>query len=202
MRVDLFDPVDIILLTWTGLRIVAVHIAEDTVADADIFVGVDAQSGEDGFTFFRFEDLFGTVDPARAQPFGVSGVEQIAHDERAIFLPGHGGGAVGQDHEHHGSAIEGVVVGTHHGGVEAAHLIAHLTVGDGDDDRCLAVHARRSVGARLADLFDDLLGRNLVGVAADATTRQQVLHGRIHSRFVCSFLIALVIGTLRGLVAA
>ena len=60
----LFNPVDIILLARTSFRIVAFHIAKDAVADAHVFVGINAQFGEDGLTFGRFKLFFRTVDPA------------------------------------------------------------------------------------------------------------------------------------------
>ena len=45
------------------------------------------------------------------------------------------------------------------------------------------VHACGGVGASLTDFFDDFARRHLVGVAADAATRQQVLHCGILGRF-------------------
>ena len=61
---DLFDPVNIILLARTGFGIVALHIAEDAVADTYILVGVDAKFGEDGLAFFGLKDFLGAVNPA------------------------------------------------------------------------------------------------------------------------------------------
>jgi len=192
MRVDdLFNPIDVILLARLGFGIVAVHIAEDAVADADVLVGVDAKFGEDGFAFFRLKDFLGAVDPAGAEAFGVGGVEQVAHDKRTVFFPGEGSRGVGQNNENDGCTIERihVVVGTKDGTIKFAQPIAHFAVGDGNDDGGLLVHARGGVSACLADFFNDLARRNFVGVAADAATRQQVLHGGVHGGFVFVFFL-------------
>ena len=61
---DLFNPVDIILLARTGFRIVALHIAEDAVPDTDIFVGIDSKFGKEGLAFFGLKDFLGAVNPA------------------------------------------------------------------------------------------------------------------------------------------
>ena len=65
MRVDdLFNPIDVILLARFGFGIVAVHVAEDAVAYADILGVVDAELTQDGLAFFGLENFLGAVDPA------------------------------------------------------------------------------------------------------------------------------------------
>ena len=65
MSVDLlFNPVDVILLARLGFGIVAIHIAEDAIADADILFGIDAKSSEDGFAFISGKNFFGAMNPA------------------------------------------------------------------------------------------------------------------------------------------
>lgn len=77
----LFNPVYVILFARFGFGIIAGGVAEDAVADAHVLGIVDTKVTEDGFAFLRFKDLFGAVDPAGAEAFGVGSVEQVAHYE-------------------------------------------------------------------------------------------------------------------------
>ena len=121
------------------------------------------------------------MHPATAQTFGVSRVEQVTHHQCSVFLPGIDR-AIGQDHQHNGSAEERVeVIPADDNGIESAQLITHLTIGDGEDDGTLTVFAGRRIHARLTNRFYHLFGWHLIGIAAYAAACHQVVKGSIHS---------------------
>ena len=96
------------------------------------------------------------MHPAATQAFGMRRVEQVAHHEGTVFLPGvHR--AISQDHKHHRGSEEGIeVIAADDDGVETAQCVAHHAVGHSQDDGTLAVLARGGVHARLDDLLNYL----------------------------------------------
>ena len=84
------------------------------------------------------------VNPARIDTQRISGVEQVAHGERAVFqMCGHA--AVNQHHHNGLGAIEGVAVAAHDLRVELRETLDGRGVGDGDKRHRLAAHAARCI---------------------------------------------------------
>ena len=65
------------------------------VADTHKVLILDADTLQDGFAFFGLENLLSTMYPARAQAFGMSSIEEVAHHEGAVFFPCPGCSSVG-----------------------------------------------------------------------------------------------------------
>ena len=71
------DPINVVVFARRSFRIIACSIAEDAVADAHKILVLDAGVFQDGFAFLGLEDLLGSVYPAGAQAFGMSGIQQV-----------------------------------------------------------------------------------------------------------------------------
>ena len=74
------DPIDVIVFTRCSFGIFASGIAEDAVANPNQILVLDASIFQDSFTFFGLEDFLGTMNPAGAEAFGMSGIKQVAHN--------------------------------------------------------------------------------------------------------------------------
>ena len=98
---------------------------------------------------------------------GVGGVEQIAQHQRAVLHPG-GIAGVSQHDNDAGRAVEGVAVGTHHGGVHTGKLIPGGLVPDGDHDGLLVVHGGGGVKSGLQHGVQQFVRHLLGAVLADA----------------------------------
>ena len=61
---SLLDPINVIIFARSCHWVVAFYVAENAVADADIFRVVDAEVTQNGFAFFSLKHFFGAVDPA------------------------------------------------------------------------------------------------------------------------------------------
>lgn len=163
-----------------GLRLRAVGVAEDAVADADP-VALDAPLLQQGLALRHLKYLPRAVYPAGAEAEGVRRVEQVTHDQRGVLHAVHVP-RLGEDDDDRRRAEEGIEVRTPpDGGVQAAHERDVLRVLHGHDERRLRAAGRGCIGPGLEHGAELLVRYLLRLVLPDAAAGQEILHGFVHT---------------------